>query len=194
MFFSLSKNQSIISFNWPGKTGSFIKRTDLFSLKRLLFLNRALPVSFIGDRFALRSLHQSFISSSLPACPLCTAFVINVEQLKSLTWVQARPVFLWAYSLLSQALVMNRMMEGRGTGTLSLQAACVKGVFLVFITLMLIGQNLTLYLSNVFLHLPYNLYLFGLSFCLLSGYTDERYFVISFSIVFSSLKSFSSVN
>lgn len=101
MFFSLSKNQSIISFNWPGKTGGFIKRTDLFSLKRLLFLNRALPVSFIGDRFALRSLHQSFISSSLPACPLCTAFVINVEQLKSLTWVQARPVFLWAYSLLS---------------------------------------------------------------------------------------------
>lgn len=48
-------------------------------------------------------------------------------------------------------------------------AACVKGVFIVFIALMLIDQNLTLYLSSVFLLLPYNLYLFGLSFCLLSG-------------------------
>lgn len=60
-----------------------------------MFLNSAWPVSLTGDRFALRSLHQSFISSFPLACPFSTAFVIIVEQLRSLTWVQA--MFLWAY-------------------------------------------------------------------------------------------------
>lgn len=66
----------------------FTKRTDLFHQGGTGLGQHLLT----GDRFALRSLLRSFIS--LPACPLCTAFVINVEQLKSLTWVPARPVFL----------------------------------------------------------------------------------------------------
>lgn len=66
----------------------FTKRTDLFHQGGTGLGQHLLT----GDRFALRSLLQSFIL--LPACPLCTAFVINVEQLKSLTWVPARPVFL----------------------------------------------------------------------------------------------------
>lgn len=84
---------------------------------RLLFLNSARPVSLAGDRFALGSLHQ-LSSLPLPARPLCTAFVINVEQLKSLTWVQARPVFLWAYITFLDS-GRSRMMEVRGTGKLS---------------------------------------------------------------------------
>lgn len=58
-------------------------------------MNRAWPESLTGDRFALEVCPGLFIS--LPACPLCTAFVINVEQLKSLTWVQARLAFLRTY-------------------------------------------------------------------------------------------------
>lgn len=90
------------------------KDNRYFLLRKLFFPNSAGP----GDTFALRSLHQPFISSSLPACPLCTAFVINVEQLKSLTWVQARPVFLWAYITFLDS-GRSRMMEVRGMGKLS---------------------------------------------------------------------------
>lgn len=71
------------------------RENQCFPWRRLLFVNRAWPESLTGDRFALEVCPGLFIS--LPACPLCTAFVINVEQLKSLTWVQARLVFLRTY-------------------------------------------------------------------------------------------------
>ena len=93
-FFWLEFNADFKTMAW--ESCRLQKENWSFPLRRLV-LNSAWPVSLIGDRFALRSLHRSFISSSLPACPLCTAFVINVEQLKSLTWAKARPALLWAY-------------------------------------------------------------------------------------------------
>lgn len=73
------------------------KENWCFPLRRLLFLTMLGELLYQEIDFALRSLHPSFISSSLPACPLCAAFVINVEQLKSLSWAQARQAFLWAH-------------------------------------------------------------------------------------------------
>lgn len=183
----------MIPLDWPGKAVGFIKRTGLSPSRRPLFLSSARPVSLTGDRLTLRSLHQSFISSSPPACPLCAAFVINVEQLKSLTWVQAKASvsvgipfpFLDSGHKLGDG--RQRCWDAVLVG--SLRERCVP-------CLHPIGANRSdpLCLSSAFLRLPYSLYLLGLSFCLLSGYTDERCFVMSFSIVVSSWKSFSSVN